>query len=284
MYLVCGIHGSGKTVYCQSMKKKMGLPCYSASELINKTIAIQQVRTKNIDRINERQDALINEVDRLEKVYGEIILDGHLCLINKDGNVERIPQEVFMSFHISEIRVLKSDENEIQRRMKERDGIDWSLEYIEAFQTEEINYAKELSELCNVELKIIDTSKKDNILLPISPVYADKILNGEKTYEFRKKLSKKEIKKIYIYATSPIKKIIGEAEVLSRVSREKNDLWESCCDKAGVTHDFYLKYFSEQSEANAYIIGETMKYCEAISLEDVGILYVPQSHVYVREI
>ena len=284
MYLVCGVHGSGKTVYCHSMEKKLGIPCFSASKLISKTICINQVKTKNIDRIDERQQILISEIEKLEEQYGSFILDGHLCLINDDGNIERIPQEVFLSMHISEIRVLRTDEGEIQKRMLERDGINWDLEYIKSFQSEEINYAKELSVLCNTKLEIVDTSQEDNIILPISPVFANKIVNGEKKYEFRKKLAKKDVNKIYIYATSPVKKIIGEVEVLSKISMDKKELWELSYNEAGVTKEFYLKYFSENKEANAYLLGKVEKYYEGISLADIGISYVPQSFVYIGEI
>lgn len=284
MYLVCGIHGSGKTVYCHSMEKKLGIPCFSASKLIGKTICINQVKTKNIDRIDERQQVLISETKKLEAQYGEFILDGHLCLINDNGNIERIPQEVFLSMHISEIRVLRTDEGKIQKRMLERDGINWDLEYIKSFQSEEINYARELSVLCNTKLEIVDTSQEDNIILPISPVFANKIVNGEKKYEFRKKIAKKDVNKIYIYATSPVKKIIGEVEVLSKISMDKEELWELSYNEAGVTKEFYLKYFNENKEANAYLLGKVEKYYEGISLADIGVSYVPQSFVYIGEI
>ena len=50
-----------------------------------------------------------------------------------------------------------------------------------------------------------------SILLSIKPEYAEKILSGEKRYEFRRKLCKREIDKIYIYATRPVQKVIADA-------------------------------------------------------------------------
>ena len=38
-----------------------------------------------------------------------------------------------------------------------------------------------------------------SILLSIKPEYVEKILSGEKRYEFRRKLCKDEIDKIYVY-------------------------------------------------------------------------------------
>jgi len=49
-----------------------------------------------------------------------------------------------------------------------------------------------------------------NILLSIKPKYAELIKSGMKRYEFRRKISKKAGRsKIFIYSTSPVKKITG---------------------------------------------------------------------------
>ena len=50
-------------------------------------------------------------------------------------------------------------------------------------------------------------------LLSIKPEYAEKILKGEKLFEFRKVAFAQEVSKIFIYATSPVCRIVGEFEV-----------------------------------------------------------------------
>ena len=71
------------------------------------------------------------------------------------------------------------------------------------------------------------------VLLSIKPEYAEKILSGEKRYEFRRALFKNpEIKKVVIYATSPIKKVIGEFDIECILTLELEDLWrktKKCC-------------------------------------------------------
>ena len=44
------------------------------------------------------------------------------------------------------------------------------------------------------------------ILLPIKPEYANKIVDQTKLYEYRKSICKRNIDKIVIYSTSPVKK------------------------------------------------------------------------------
>lgn len=56
------------------------------------------------------------------------------------------------------------------------------------------------------------------ILLPIYPEYANRILTGEKRFEYRSRIPQKAISHIVIYATTPIKKIIGIAEVEEIIS------------------------------------------------------------------
>ena len=64
------------------------------------------------------------------------------------------------------------------------------------------------------------------VLLSIKPEYAEKILNGEKKYEFRKVLPKnKSITKVIIYATMPIGKVIGEFEIAELISDSPSRLW-----------------------------------------------------------
>ncbi len=123
-----------------------------------------------------------------------------------------------------------------------------------------------------------------NIVLPIKPSYADKILSGEKKYEYRKRLCKDSIDKIYIYATSPVKRIIGEVKVLQKLNQEKEILWEISKEESGVSKEEFFKYFQKTDNGSAYYLGEVKKYNQPLTLESIGIKYTPQSYVYIGEI
>ena len=60
-----------------------------------------------------------------------------------------------------------------------------------------------------------------SILLSINPQYVESILNGTKEYEFRK-----NIDKIIIYSTSPIMKVVGEAEVDDILIGDPEMIWQ----------------------------------------------------------
>ena len=286
MILVCGIHGSGKTQYCNNLKLKYGINVYTASQLIDERIPLNQNKTKKIDQINRRQEVLLEKVKSLLSCEKNLILNAHLCLVNKENKIERIPLNVFQSMPITEIHLVECSSAEIRNRIYHRDEIVWDEIFINKFIERERKYAQELSELLNVNLKIADTSlnNKKNIILPIAPKYIEKILSGEKKYEYRKKLCKNDIDKIYLYSTAPIKGIVGEVKVLGKIEKSKGELWNTTSQYSGIDKQFYEEYFLNNSNACAYRLGEVTKYVSKIPLENVGIHYIIQSFAYVNDI
>ena len=55
----------------------------------------------------------------------------------------------------------------------------------------------------------------DSILISIKPEYVEKIFNGEKKWEYRRKTPNTDVKKMVIYATAPVSAVVGEAEIKS---------------------------------------------------------------------
>ncbi|MDR3223832.1 MAG: hypothetical protein LBT66_08920 [Methanobrevibacter sp.] len=60
-----------------------------------------------------------------------------------------------------------------------------------------------------------------NVLISIKPNYVEKIVSKEKTYELRRTIFKKEVKKAFIYSTYPEKKIIGYFRLLKYTVSKK---------------------------------------------------------------
>lgn len=119
------------------------------------------------------------------------------------------------------------------------------------------------------------------ILIPIKPEYAYRIFNGEKKYEYRRKLPKKPVFKMYVYATSPVKAVIGEVTVIRKLEAKPADLWELTKDEAGISAEKYEEYFKNHNKAYAYKLGKTTLYPSKKTLADYGITRAPQSYTYV---
>ena len=144
-----------------------------------------------------------------------------------------------------------------------------------------------ISDLChlhhNKQLIFYDWGRSMQVLLSIKPEYAEKILNGEKKYEFRKVLPKnKSITKVIIYATMPIGKVIGEFEIAELISDSPSRLWERTAEFSGITPDFFQSYFEGKKTAHAIRVGRIRKYKKMKNLSDILPSGTPpQSYWYV---
>jgi predicted transcriptional regulator len=120
------------------------------------------------------------------------------------------------------------------------------------------------------------------VLLSIKPEYAEKILQGEKKYEFRRTIFKnRTIKKVIIYASSPVKKVIGEFEIDSILSLDKYKLWKKTMYYSGIEKTFYYSYFDGKKIAHAIKVKKAKRYSRYLDLEDYDVNQAPQSFVYL---
>jgi predicted transcriptional regulator len=119
-------------------------------------------------------------------------------------------------------------------------------------------------------------------LMSIYPEFASRILAGEKLVEFRRRPPARAITHIVIYATSPVKAVVGVAEVerLERGSPQR--LWRDFGDVGGIRREDFFRYFSGTSEGFAYVVGKTWSCASPIPLGQDGLpATAPQTFRYV---
>ena len=119
------------------------------------------------------------------------------------------------------------------------------------------------------------------ILMPIKPKYVDKILKGEKKYEYRKIKPNRNVNKMIIYSTSPVKKVVAEVEVKRVIEDTPNNLWNKTGKSAGANKESYDSYFKNKPKAIAYELGKVTIYNKPKTLNEIGIDYIPQSYTYL---
>lgn len=121
------------------------------------------------------------------------------------------------------------------------------------------------------------------VILSIKPEFANKIFNGTKKFEFRRRLFKnKEVKIIVVYASAPISKIIGEFEIDSIFHENLNILWNQTSKFSGISEDYYIQYFQGKDSGYAIKVKNPKKYEEELCIkQDLG-LNPPQSFAYLR--
>jgi len=121
------------------------------------------------------------------------------------------------------------------------------------------------------------------VILSIKPIYAEKILNGEKTYELRKTIFKNsEIKKVIVYASSPVSRVIGEFEIDKIINQEINSLWETTKDSSCVTRDFFDSYFQNKKTGYAIKIKKYKRYVKTFDIQKEYGVKAPQSFSYIE--
>lgn len=105
-----------------------------------------------------------------------------------------------------------------------------------------------------------------DVLLSIKPEFSEKILSGEKRYEFRKtKFSDpSEVESIYMYASSPVQRIVGAFTIGEITTGEPETLWAKYGEESGI---------DERSQFMDYYAGTETGH--AIEVEDVTRLSQP---------
>lgn len=63
------------------------------------------------------------------------------------------------------------------------------------------------------------------IILSIKPKYCEEIFSGTKRFEYRRRVFKQEIQKVFVYATSPVCKIVGEFELERIIADTPDSIW-----------------------------------------------------------
>ena len=121
-------------------------------------------------------------------------------------------------------------------------------------------------------------------LYSIKPFYSDQILDGSKTYELRKRMPTNELDYILIYASSPISKIVGYAEVRKTHKHRISETWKRFSKFTGINKNDYLKYYEGSTYAYAIELGKVNKFLRPFDIEILNPDCVPpQSFSYVDE-
>ncbi|WP_159887025.1 ATP-binding protein [Paenibacillus puerhi] len=160
-----GIHGVGKTTFCNELSNRYPLSSFSASRIISDIKKQKFTSNKQITDIDKNQDFLIQGIEQIESASIINIIDGHFCLIDKKNNISRIPKEIFTKLEPILLIVVIDSVNKIIDRLQTRDKLVYSPLFIESFQNEEIKYAKMIAEMLGKPLFIFNNTPESKLEL-----------------------------------------------------------------------------------------------------------------------
>ena len=153
---VAGIHAVGKSTACQAISDKLGIPHFSASQIIKgeRSSAVDE-KSKLVADVDENQRLLIQGVSRILE-SGSFLLDGHFTMRRKsDGCIEAIHVDVFRKFKVGGVVLYTDHPEKISNRMHSRDGVLLPVDMLRSHQDEEIAHAKHVTATLSVPLVML---------------------------------------------------------------------------------------------------------------------------------
>ena len=125
------------------------------------------------------------------------------------------------------------------------------------------------------------------MLVSIKPNFAEQILDGSKKVEFRRRHPRQiELgSRMLIYASSPIRALIGTAVVFDVVEASPEEVWNVYQDVGGIEHDAFNAYFESSDRAVAIRLRKPVRLDKAIPLDDLRCkwpgFHPPQQFAYL---
>ncbi len=132
----------------------------------------------------------------------------------------------------------------------------------------------------------IEESK--DLIISIHPRYSEKILAGQKTVELRRRfpLSTAKGTKIYIYSTSPVRAIVGSAEIAEIIKLPIKTIWKKYSKCAFIKKQDFEAYFEGLSEGFALELKNAQTFDKPIELVELRERFnftPPQSFIYAKQ-
>ncbi len=126
-----------------------------------------------------------------------------------------------------------------------------------------------------------------DVVLSIKPQYSKKILEGFKTVELRRRFPVSAPKGTiaYIYSTSPVRAMVGVAEIKGVLKLSVSQIWERFEDVACIQRADFDKYFDGVDHGFALVFSEVRAFSTPLPLtvlrEKFGF-EPPQSFLYAK--
>ena len=174
---ISGSYGVGKTTVCTGISHYLGIPSYSASELISNLNNEKYGVNKLVSDIDLNQYLLSLAVEKALADDPIIIVDGHSCLLDQTNNVVRIPYDSFSNLHLKCIVLLKSDPSVITTYLNCRDDKKYQVETISLLQDNEEEYLKVIANDLNIPMFVYNMEFSNKDIETIANILKDRVFD-----------------------------------------------------------------------------------------------------------
>lgn len=122
-----------------------------------------------------------------------------------------------------------------------------------------------------------------SIILPIHPIYVNRIKHGMKRVEFRKRLwnERNEVKRVFIYETRPKSAIVGYFEIADIISGTPREVYEMAGMFTGIDYNDYVEYAGDSDVMKGIVIRYPVFFKRPVSIYELGLKHPPQSFYFI---
>ena len=120
------------------------------------------------------------------------------------------------------------------------------------------------------------------VLIAVYPEFAESILSGLKKVELRRTPIRRPFEYLALYATTPVKSVVGVCRISSVISASPNKLWDTYGKVSGISRSTFREYFNKCNIGYALVIEQSIRCLPPIPLSSLGRGYrPPQSFTYI---
>lgn len=128
-----------------------------------------------------------------------------------------------------------------------------------------------------------------DVVLSIKPQYSEKIIEGKKTVELRRRfpISAPRGTLAYIYSTSPVRAMVGRAEIVDVVKMSIADIWKEFAEVAFIKKADFDSYFSDLEVGFALKFANAQALPRPLDLSELRERFgfePPQSYLYAKPV
>ncbi len=126
-----------------------------------------------------------------------------------------------------------------------------------------------------------------DVVLSIKPQYSEKIIEGKKTIELRRRfpISAPQGTFAYIYSTSPVRAMVGRAEIVDILKLPVHDIWRQFSKRAFIKRADFNQYFGGLDEGFALKFANAQALPRPLDLTELRERFgfePPQSFLYAK--
>lgn len=150
---VAGVHAVGKTYLLQPVCEQLGYRHATASQLIREQRGQPNwTVSRQVDSVDENQQALLAAVDRLRAEGQTLVLDGHFVLRVGVNQHQAIDADVFAKLQLKSVLLLEAPPDVVAERLAQRGDDTWTIDEIATFAALEHAHAQALCQYLGVPL------------------------------------------------------------------------------------------------------------------------------------